>query len=145
VVAVAALVSAGPAVGAAPARPSRRTYQGTSHQRLAVRLITTRSGAGSFRYQARLQCSDGSTFTDDAFTDDVTLRHDRFGATVSTSAGAVSTRVTGIVIGSRARGSIRIVERFSEIPDGAGDTPLDANGGIVCDSHTVRWTARASR
>jgi hypothetical protein len=53
----------------------------------------------------------------------------------------VLTTVTGTLHGRRARGTIRIVERYSESPDSHGDTPLNADGAIVCDSDVVRWSA----
>lgn len=90
-----------------------------------------------------MSCSDGSTFTDDAFTDLVRIRRSAFSRSVTSNAGAVHTRVTGSLSGRRAHGTIRITERYSEVPDANGDTPLNADGGILCDSGTVRWSATA--
>ena len=50
--------------------------------------------------------------------------------------------LTGVVRGATARGTIRITERYSEVPDSHGDTPLNADGGILCDSGTVGWRAK---
>jgi hypothetical protein len=44
---------------------------------------------------------------------------------------------------SRRRRHVPIVERFSEVKDSDGDTPLAADGASVCDSGTVRWSASA--
>jgi hypothetical protein len=131
---------------AAPAGNGRAaTYRGHTAQGIAIRLGPQRAVGRAFRYRARMSCSDGSTFLDEYFTDDVRVRHDRFASRVSSSRGAVITWVTGRLSPTKARGTIRIVERYSEIPDSQGDTPLAANGAIVCDSHVVRWTATARR
>ena len=92
-----------------------------------------------------MSCSDGSKFLDSYFTDDVRCAMPLQGPR-SSSRGAVVTTVTGTLQGDRAHGTIRIVERYSEIPDSQGDTPADRRRRIVCDSHSVRWhaTARAS-
>ena len=97
-----------------------------------------------FRYRAGMRCSDGSTFLDDYFTDDVRVRNGRFSSRVSSSGGAVCTQVAGTLRGRQARGTIRIVERYSERPDAQGATPLAADGAIVCDSRVVRWSATAA-
>ena len=55
------------------------------------------------------------------------------------------TTVTGTLRGRRAQGTIRIVERYSEVANPDGTTPLAADGGILCDSRTVRWNATARR
>jgi hypothetical protein len=129
---------------AAPAlaKHSSLIFRGKTSQRMGVRLANERSQAWVFRYQARMRCSDGSTFTDDPFADTVIVRRGRFSERVTTSHGAVSTRVAGTVGRRVATGTIRISERYSEVPTANGDTPLDPNGGILCDSGTVRWTAR---
>ena len=91
-----------------------------------------------------MRCSDRSTFLDAYFTDYVRVRRGRFDSRVRSSAGAVKTTVTGRLLGTTARGTIRIVERYSELPDANGDTPLAPDGAIVCDSGVVRWRASAS-
>lgn len=142
-VAVASGMSAAGAVASVAAPSSGATYRGRTAQGVAIRLGPQRASGRAFRYRARMSCSDGSTFLDDYFTDDVRVRHGHFASRVSSSRGAVITRVTGRVRGTRAGGTIRIVERYSEIPDAHGNTPLAADGAIVCDSHVVRWTATA--
>jgi hypothetical protein len=119
-------------------------FRGHTAQGMTVRLGRERSRTWAFRYQARMRCSDGSTFNDDPFTDTVIVRRGRFSERVNTSRGAVSTRVTGTLHGRTAKGTVRISERYSEVPAANGDTPLDPNGGILCDSGTVRWTAHAA-
>jgi hypothetical protein len=135
-----------PATAAAAVQPptSSRKFDGRTAQHIAVSLGPLHSGLRAFHYQAKLKCSDGSTFTDDQFTDYVRAAAGHFAARVRTSRGAVVTKVTGSIAGLRASGTIRIVERYSEIPNAGGDTPLSANGAIVCDSGTVRWTATAN-
>jgi hypothetical protein len=141
---IASLTAAGVAVGATKGK-TYGTYHGKSTQGIVVSLAAaSRNGARSFRYRAKMKCNDGSTFLDDYFTDVVTIRHDRFSVSYTSNAGAVTTKVTGTLLAGHATGTIRIVERFSEVKDSNGDTPLAADGAIVCDSGTVRWTARAS-
>jgi hypothetical protein len=131
------------ALAARPGGESSMSFRGRTAQGITVRLGPRRAFRRAFRYQARMRCSDGSTFLDRAFTDDVTVRRNRFSSRFSSSGGAVLTRVTGVLRPPRARGTIRIIERYSEIPDPHGDTPLSPDGGILCDSRVVRWTARA--
>ena len=146
--AIAALACMGTAVTAAsaaappaggPAAAGR--YVGRTAQGIAVQLGAPRHRRRTFRYRARLHCNDGSTFLDRYFTDAVAVRDGRFAAALSSDHGAVRTSVRGRIAGRRARGTLRIVERYSEVPNPSGDTPLDANGAIVCDSHTVGWSA----
>jgi hypothetical protein len=140
---IASLILVGGAFGATNAR-TYGTYRGKTKQGIAVRLATaSKSGARWFRYRAKMACNDGSTFLDDYFSDDVTVKHDRFSASYTSNAGAVTTKVTGALSGAHAKGTIRLVERFSEVKDPSGDTPLAADGAIVCDSGTVHWTAKA--
>jgi hypothetical protein len=144
-VAVAAGTLAASAVAAPAVDYARATYRGRTAQHIAVQLGPQRSFGRAFRYRARMSCSDGSKFLDSDFTDDVVVRHNRFSTRVSSSGGAVITKVTGTLKQNSAHGTIRIVERYSEIPTPQGDTPLSADGAIVCDSHTVRWQAIARR
>ena len=88
-----------------------------------------------------MRCSDRSTFLDAYFTDYVRRPARPVREPHSTSGGAVKTVVTGTLLGASARGTIRIVERYSELPDANGDTPLAPDGAIVCDSGVVRWRA----
>lgn len=133
------------AVASPAARSAGSTYRGRTAQGIAIQLGPQRAFGRAFRYRARMSCSDGSTFLDSYFTDDVRVRHGRFSNRVSSSGGAVLTSVGGTVHLTTARGTIRIVERYSEIPNAQGDTPLAADGAIVCDSHVVRWTATSGR
>jgi hypothetical protein len=120
-------------------------FTGRTGQGKAVRLGRLRGKSRVFKYQARLSCSDDSTFTDDPFTDVVRLHGRRFSLRRSTDAGAVHVRLTGVLQGRRAHGTIRITERYSEVPDAHGDTPLNADGGILCDSGIVHWKAKLVR
>jgi hypothetical protein len=129
------------ASAATVANYSPGAYRGRTAQRIVVQLGGQHSSVRAFRYRARMRCSDGSSFLDSYFTDYVRVRNGRFSSRVASSRGAVITRVTGVLSGRLAHGTIRIVERYSEIPDANGDTPLAADGAIVCDSRTVRWTA----
>jgi hypothetical protein len=138
---LAALTLALGTAGAIARPAANATYRGRSAQGIAVRLGSTGRDGRAFRYRARMRCSDGSTFLDAYFTDYVRVRRGRFDSRVTTSAGAVKTVVTGTLLGARAHGTIRIVERYSEVPDPNGDTPLAPDGAIVCDSGVVRWRA----
>jgi hypothetical protein len=146
---VLAVLATGTFAAAAIAAPTvsgpAGTYRGRTAQGIAVQLGPQRAFGRAFRYRARMRCSDGTTFLDSYFTDDVRVRQGRFSSRVSSSGGAVLTRVKGTLHGSRALGTLRIVERYSEIPDGQGNTPLSPSGAIVCDSHVVRWSATAWR
>ncbi len=140
---IAALTVVSLASGATTAR-TYGAYHGSSAQGIAVSLApVSKAGVRSFRYRAKMTCNDGSTFLDDYFTDEVAVVHDRFAVSYTANAGAVTTKVTGRLSGPNAAGTIRIVERFSEVKNAGGDTPLAADGAIVCDSGTVRWTATA--
>ena len=141
--AVAASVLA-PAAGATPPTVTRAgaAFSGVTAQGMAVRLGPRRGTHRSFRYRARLSCSDNSTFTDDPFIDSVRLRAERFSLSRWTDARAVHVVLIGVIRGRSAHGTLRITERYSEVPDSHGDTPLNANGGILCDSGTVPWRAR---
>ena len=131
------------AAGAAPTT-TYGTYRGKTAQGLKVRLgPSSNAGDRWFRYRARMSCNDGSKFLDDYFSDDVKVSHNRFSMSYTSNRGAVLTKVTGSLSGAFAGGTVRIVERFSEVKNSSGDTPLAANGAIVCDSGTVHWTARA--
>jgi hypothetical protein len=138
---VAALTLAVGAAGASARSAGSATYRGRSAQGIAIRLGPAGRDGRAFRYRARMRCSDGSTFLDAYFTDYVRVRRGRFDSRVTTSAGAVKTAVAGTLLGVRARGTVRIVERYSEVPDANGDTPLAPDGAIVCDSGVVRWRA----
>jgi hypothetical protein len=130
---------------AAVSAVSKGAYRGKTKQGIAIRLGRTTSAGRAFRYRARMSCSDGTTFLDDYFTDDVAIRHNRFRSHVSSDGGAVLTWVTGTFHGLKARGTVRIEERYSEAADPQGNTPLSPAGAIVCDSHVVHWTATADR
>lgn len=120
-------------------------YRGRSAQGIAVQLGPRRSSGRTFRYRARMTCTDGSTFLDDYFSDQVRIRRGRFSSRVSSTGGAILTIVTGTLHGLQARGTIHIIERYSEIADPMGNTPLAADGAIVCDSQLVHWTATGQR
>ena len=140
------LSAASPAALATAAHPTSplpgSVFRGKTAQQMAVRLGPLQGQVRTFRYQARLRCSDGSTFTDDPFTDLVRLRRGHFSLSRWTDARAVHVALRGVVRGRTARGTIRITERYSEVPDAHGDTPLNADGGILCDSRTGAWRAK---
>jgi hypothetical protein len=140
---LAALTLAVGAAGALGRIAPGATYRGRTAQGIAVRLGPAGRGGRAFRYRARMRCSDRSTFLDVYFTDYVQVRRGRFGSRVTSSGGAVKTAVTGALRGATARGTVRIIERYSELPDAHGDTPLAPDGAIVCDSGIVRWRASA--
>jgi hypothetical protein len=150
----AAIAATSPAAAAAAGRSAvprsgalraDEVFTGVTAQGMPVRLGRLRRDGRTFKYQARLSCSDDSTFTDDPFTDVVRPRRRRFSLSRWTDAGAVHVRLTGVVRGRSAHGTIRITERYSEVPNAHGDTPLKADGGILCDSGTVDWKAKLAR
>ncbi len=138
---VAGLAAAGTALASATVKPSY-VYTGKTTQGIPVRLAKAVKNTRYFRYRAKMTCNDGSTYLDDFFSDDVTVTHNRFSSSYTSDAGAVSTKVTGTLNGAVATGTVRIIERFSEIAVN-GATPLAANGAIICDSKSVKWTAKA--
>jgi hypothetical protein len=129
------------ALAGSPVKPAY-VYVGKTRQGIAVRLAAQTGSTRWFRYRATLTCNDGSTFTDDYFSDDVPVKHNRFTVADSSNGGAITTRVTGTLTGTRASGTLRIIERYSEVAVN-GVTPLDADGAIVCDSRSIPWSARA--
>jgi len=82
---------------AAPAGAA--ALSGHTAQGLPVALGAAHRGHRDFRYQARMACSDGSTFTDDAFTDSVRVVRGRFARRVTSDRGAVHTMVSGLIAG----------------------------------------------
>ena len=132
---------AGTALAATTVQPSY-VYTGKTTQGIAIRLAAQKDSARWFRYRAKMTCSDGSTFLDDYFSDDVTVKNNRFSESYSSSRGAVSTKVSGTLSGKAASGTVRIIERFSETAVN-GVTPLSPTGAIVCDSKSVKWRATA--
>jgi hypothetical protein len=88
-----------------------------------------------------MKCTDGTTWLDDYFTDRVTVRGNRFSSHHSADRGAIVTTVTGTLAGKQARGTMRILERFSATPTSGGVTPLSGTGAIRCQSPTVHWRA----
>src|SRR5947209_18537651 len=121
--ALVAVGSGASSVAASTAAPGAdRTYRGRTAQGIAIRLGPERSAGRAVRYRARLACSDGSSFLDRYFTDDVRVRDGRFSSRFTSDGGAVLTHVKGTLRGLGARGTIRIEERYSEVPDSRGDT-----------------------
>jgi sugar lactone lactonase YvrE len=128
--------------GAALPRRRAGTLRGRTAQRLLVTLGPARSGRRTFTYQARLDCSDGTTFTEGRFSDVVRIRGGRFRAVHTSHRGAIRTVVGGRVAGRRAAGRLSIVERYRASLDPAGTSPLDRRGAVTCRSGSVRWSAR---
>jgi hypothetical protein len=134
-------VTATALAAAATAKPFY-VYTGRTTQRITIRLAAEQASARWFRYRAKMACTDGSTFLDDYFSDDVPVNNNRFSVSDTSNAGAITTKVTGILSGKHASGTIRIIERYSADAVN-GVTPLAANGAIVCDSQSVKWSATA--
>jgi hypothetical protein len=139
-VVAAALAAAAAALAATPA--STAAYRGKTSQGIAVTLGAPAGGERTFRYRARLKCTDGTSWLDDYFTDRVTVRAGRFSSHHSSDRGAIVTTVTGKLAGHRASGTISILERFSPVLGAGGVTPLSGTGTIRCQSAIVRWNAR---
>ena len=131
------------ATSVAVAAPGR--LKGKSKQGLAVSLGTLhRDGTRIIRYQAKMSCSDGTTFTDGVISDQVTIRRSgRFSDSWSDSKGAFSTSISGHIVGNSVSGRLRVKERFSDTPDSSGFTPTDPKGSVKCDSGRVKWSATA--
>ena len=119
-----------------------RALHGRSGQGLSVTLGRPTRGVRSFGYRARLDCSDGTSFTDGRFADDVRPRHGAFRVGHRSDRGATRTIVAGTIRGNHASGTLRVVERYGTALDATGAAPLDPHGAVVCTSGTVRWTAR---
>jgi hypothetical protein len=115
--------------------------RGRSRQGFVVTIGRARSGRRTFTYQARLTCSDGTTFTEGRFSDSV-RRRGRFRVGHSSHRKAIKTLVSGVISSRRASGKLSIVERYRASLDPAGTSPLDRRGAVVCRSGTVRWSAR---
>lgn len=146
-----ALALGAPALASGTGAP--RTFSGKGPNGLAVSLsrpyASTRNhrhpvAVRHFRYQANLRCSDGTTFADKRFADDVKIKHGgHFHSRFRSDSGATVTRVTGRIVRRRARGTLSIVEHYSDTPNAQGNFPLDPKGTVTCSSGTVHWTARA--
>jgi hypothetical protein len=130
------------AAAAADGAVRGRALKGRSSQGLAVTLGRPSNGVRSFSYRARLDCSDGTSFTEGRFADLVRPRRGAFTVRHTSDRGATRTAVSGRIRGSRARGTLSVVERYAAVVDSSGAAPLDPRGPVVCTSGTVRWTAR---
>ena len=127
----------------ADSAPGTRTLHGRSSQGLQISLGPLhRSGLRTFSYKVRLGCSDGTTFTEGRFRDDVRVRRGRFRFSLVTSRGAVQTTVKGTVTPNRATGIIRVTERFRASLNADGSTPLNRGGAVLCRSGGIRYTLR---
>ena len=131
------------ATSVAVAAPGR--FKGKSKQGLAINLGPLhRDGTRIVRYQAKMSCSDGTTFTDGVISDQVTIsRSGRFSDSWSDSKGAFSTSISGHIVGKTVTGRLRVQERFSDTPDTNGFTPTNPKGPVRCDSGRVKWSAKA--
>ena len=142
-IAVGAALMVGLSAGAASGRAtSGRALHGRTGQGLSVTLGRPSGGVRSFSYRARLDCSDGTSFTEGRFADDVRPRRGAFRVRHASDGGATQTTVAGRIRGNRAGGTLRIVERYGTGLDASGAAPLDPRGPVTCTSGTVRWTAR---
>ncbi len=145
------LVLGAPALGSGTG--AGRAFTGKGPNGLVVSLSRPYSSTKSrgrptatrhFRYRVTLRCSDGTTFADKRFADDVKVKHGgHFHSRFRADGGATVTRVTGRIVRRRARGTLSITERYSTTPNAQGNLPLDPNGTVTCSSGTVRWKARA--
>jgi hypothetical protein len=127
---------------AATGSPSGRALHGKTRQGFHVTLGRASHGVRSFSYRARLDCSDGTSFIEGRFADDVRPRRGTFRVRHTSDGGATKTTVAGTVRGTRASGTLRIVERYGTVLDASGAARLDPHGSVTCTSGTVRWTAR---
>ena len=134
-------LSAG-AGGASGRSASGRALHGKTRQGLSVTLGRPSRGVRSFSYRARLACSDGTSFTDGRFADDVRPRRGAFRVRHSSDGGATKTTVAGSIRGNHAGGTLKVVERYGTGLNASGAAPLDPRGPVTCTSGTVRWTAR---
>jgi hypothetical protein len=130
------------AAGGASGRSAGRALQGTTSQGLHVTLGRPSGGVRSLSYRARLDCSDGTSFTEGRFADDVRPRRGAFRVRHASDGGATRTTVAGTIRGNHARGTLQVVERYGTGLDARGAAALDPRGPVICASGTVRWTAR---
>jgi hypothetical protein len=152
--ALIAVAASGPALArtadVAAKKPARApasakaVYTGKTAQGLAVRLSKPFSFGRSVTYQATMKCSDGSTFTDNPFLDDVRIKRGRFSSRFASDRGATVTSVKGTIKGKRASGTISVTERYSSTVNAQGNFPLDPKGAVVCRSGTVKWSAKVA-
>ena len=144
---VAALAIGLPALAPAATGSSRNgvnaAYKGKNSQGLPVSLSKPVKGGRRFTYQATMNCSDGTTFTDNPFVDLVPIKNGKFRNRYSSDKGATLTNVQGTIKGKRASGTVKITEHYGATPNAAGNYPLDAHGTVICQSGAVKWTAKA--
>jgi hypothetical protein len=143
-IAVGAALMVGLSVGGVASGRSTagRSLHGKTKQGFSVTLGRASRGVRSFSYRARLDCSDGTSFTEGRFADDVRPRRGAFRVRHTSDGGATKTTVAGTIRATRATGTLRIVERYGTVLDASGAAPLDPRGPVTCTSGTVRWTAR---
>jgi hypothetical protein len=137
---VAALVVSAPVLAATGAKGA---YTGKTAQGLPVKLSKPVKGGRRFTYQARMQCSDGSTWLDAPFVDLVAIKKGKFRSRYKSDNGATVTNVRGTIKGKKASGTVHITERYGATPNAAGNFPLDPHGTTFCQSTNVKWTAKA--
>jgi hypothetical protein len=144
-IAVGAALMVGLSTGASAATSgstSGRALRGKTRQGFHVTLSRPSRGVRSFSYRARLDCSDGTSFIEGRFADDVRPRRGAFRVRHTSDGGATKTTVVGTIGTRRAAGWLKIVERYATRLDASGAAPLDPRGPVTCTSATVRWTAR---
>jgi hypothetical protein len=145
IIALGALLVVGVSLGsgaASGAPASGRALHGKTRQGLSVTLGRPSRGVRSFSYRARLDCSDGTSFTEGRFSDDVRPRRGAFRVRHTSDGGATRTTVAGSIRGNHAGGTLKVVEPYGTVLDASGAAPLDPRGPVLCTSGTVRWTAR---
>ena len=141
-VGAALMIGLSAGAGGTSATFTGRALHGKTRQGFHVTLGRPSHGVRSFSYRARLDCSDGTSFTEGRFGDDVRPRRGSFRVRHTSDRGATRTTVAGRIRGNHAGGTLRISERYGTGLDPSGAAPLDPHGPVVCTSGTVRWTAR---
>jgi hypothetical protein len=116
---------------AAGVPPSRQAMSGRTGQRYRIVLRAYQRTVEIRRFTIKLSCHDGSTLVDEESGFQKTplrgggrFRDDQVGSTDEV-------RIDGRLNGHGARGKVRVSDRLG--------------GGVRCDSHWVRFTARAHR
>lgn len=147
---VAATGVVAPALAGRSAAPGvRKAYSGSGPGALKVKLSKPFSFGRAFTYDVKLTCSDGSTFTDAPFLDDVRIKaNGRFRVRHVSEHRATITDVRGAIRGRRAHGTIKIAERYAATPGPGGNYPLSPRGTVLCrtgraPAYRVSWSARA--
>ena len=127
----------------AEAKVVKGNYRGKTVQQAKVsfRILNAKTVVRYSLEGAVMDCDDGENRQLEGFTtsssDRIPLsKAGRFGFTIGNDEESVGVQVKGLAKGKRARGTIRMVATFNDQDE------LDPNGGVNCDSGSVRWTAK---